>query len=159
MFGALRQNSLLYILDKNNKPELKTATVISVSSPQYYNSASSYINVTVNIDGNNMEFKELPFNMSTTYSKTDPNILVSEDREAVCNELQGIKNQAQDRIDNHELDKEIVEVCDNLLSKIDPKIAKEKEQEQRINLLDTRMGKLEDGINDIKTMMSAMLNK
>lgn len=48
---------------------------------------------------------------------------------------------------------------DEILSILNPRFAKEKEQENKLNSLEGRVGNMEQGIDDIKTMLSKMLNK
>ena len=67
-----------------------------------------------------------------------------------------LSQQAIDTIDYH---RGIIDSKDEILSILNPRFAKEKEQENKLNSLEGRVGNMEQGIDDIKTMLSKMLNK
>lgn len=156
MFNALRQNSLFYILDKNNTPTLKIAQVISVSSPQYYGNINPTVDVTVKYNGENLEFKQLPANMNIANSN---NVVVSESKDAMCTEVESMIKTSQQIIDSIDYHKTVIEKGDEILAKLNPRFAKEKEQEIKIKDLESKVGNIEQGISDMKTMMSELLNK
>ena len=66
---------------------------------------------------------------------------------------------SQQHIDNIEYDKLVVESKDSILSILNPQFAKEKEQEVRFTSLESRVGGVEKGINDIKSLLVEALNK
>lgn len=159
MFSALRQNSLLYILDKNNKPTLKVGQVVSTSSPNYFNNINPYIDVTVIIDGSNAEIKKLPANLSITTSESDSNLVVSESRELMCTEVENMIKNSKQIVESIDYHKSVIESGEEMLAKLNPNIAKQKEQENRISNLETSVGDVKSDVKDIKTMLSELLNK
>lgn len=159
MFSALRQNSLLYILDKSNKPTLKIGQVVSTSSPNYFNNINPYIDVTVIIDGSNAEIKKLPANLSITTSESDSNLVVSESRELMCTEVENMIKNSKQIVESIDYHKSVIESGEEMLAKLNPNIAKQKEQENRISNLETSVGDVKSDVKDIKTMLSELLNK
>lgn len=159
MFSALRQNSLLYILDKSNKPTLKIGQVVSTSSPNYFNNVNPYIDVTVIIDGANADIKKLPANLSITTSETDPNLVISESRELMCTEVENMIKNSKQVVESIDYHKSVIECGEDMLIKLNPSIAKQKEQEGRISNLETSVGDVKSDVKEIKTMLSELLNK
>lgn len=157
MFSALRQNSLFYILDKNNKPTLKVAKVVSISSVQYKTGLTQTIDVVVNADGETLNFNELPANLSIADSKTG--VVVSESREQMMTEIENMMTTSQNILDNISYHESVVDSCNEMLIKLNPKFAKEKEQEDKIKSLECKVNSIETGISDMKAMMSELLNK
>ncbi len=157
MFSALRQNSLFYILDKNNKPTLKVAKVVSISSVQYKTGLTQTVDVVVNVDGETLNFNELPANLSIADSKTG--VVVSESREQMMTEIENMMTTSQNILDNIGYHESVVDSCNEMLIKLNPKFAKEKEQEDKIKSLECKVNSIETGISDMKAMMSELLNK
>lgn len=74
-------------------------------------------------------------------------------------EFETLVSVSQQHIDNIEYDKLVVESKDSILSILNPQFAKEKEQEVRFTSLESRVGGVEKGINDIKSLLVEALNK
>ena len=74
MFSALNQGSLVYILDKTDRPKLKLGEIISMSQPKSsFNYGSmpqaTTIDMKVKVDGTTYEYNSIPSNFSiVTYN-------------------------------------------------------------------------------------------
>jgi hypothetical protein len=70
MFSALRQGSIIYILEKGEKPILKIGQVASLTHPNYNNnnylSTNSTVDIHVKVGNENMEFKNVPSSQTVT---------------------------------------------------------------------------------------------
>lgn len=161
MFGGLRQNSVFYVLEKAEKPILKVAQVVSVSNPQpkynaqpngLYQQPEQVVDVTVKAGEETMEFKQLP--TQQTIANTG-NLVVSDTREAMLSEVEGMKRISQSVIDSVDYHQGVIEACDEMLSTLNPHIAKEREQEQRINGIEERMGGMETTLGKIYSMLAS----
>lgn len=157
MFSALRSGSTVYILDKGEKPVLKIGQVISATSPNMYsylNTSSIDINVKVNED--TLEFKQLPSQLNiATYGNT----LISESKEQMCQEVENmIRNSKQiiDSIPHHEA---VITEGEEILKQLSPQFAKQKDQEDKINNLETKVGSMESKLDNITTMLSKALKQ
>ena len=64
--------------------------------------------------------------------------------------------QIIDSVPYHE---KVVASCDVMLRELNPSFKKEKEQEEKIGLLEQKMNGMEDTLSDIKDMLSLALNK
>jgi hypothetical protein len=166
MFSALRQGSLLYILYKADKPALKVGQVTSVSQPQpKYNTAFSAqpfggVETTVDISAKAgdevFEFKQLPSHMSIA---NYDGAVVSESREAMCAEVEAMQRTSRQHIESAPYHESVVEACDYILRELNPHFAKEKAQEEKIEVLETKMTGIEGTLDNIMTMLSDALNK
>lgn len=158
MFNTLGKNSLFYILDKNNKPTIKVGKVTDTKiNPQYYGMANQEIDITVDVDGDSYEFKKIPANVSILSPSNG--IIISDNTDDMIkeyNSMIGFSQQILDSIDYH---KSVIDSQDEIMSILNPKYAKEKEQENKLNTLQNRVSNMEQGIDDIKTMLSKLINK
>lgn len=53
----------------------------------------------------------------------------------------------------------VVEACDGMLKELSPQFAKEKRQEEKISVLEEKIGGIEASIGDMKQMLTQALGK
>lgn len=158
MFNSLGQNSAFYILDKNNKPTLKIGKVVKVvTNPQYYGLANQELDIDVDVNGDTYEFKKIPANFSIVSPSNG--IVISDNVEDMTKEFETMLKISQQAIDSVDYHKGIIDSKDEIMSILNPNFAKEKEQENKLNSLEGRVVNVEQGIDDIKAMLSEMMNK
>lgn len=169
MFSTLRQENLLYILDKRALPviTLKTGRVSAVTAPvpkyspnvnplnPLINGVETTVDITVDIDGQNVDFKKVPSNLSI-YG--DNGILISESKDAVCAEIDAMRDSSRKRIDGVDNDKKIIEQCDIISAQLNPSIAKEREREDKMNTLETRMNSMEAMLAEMSENIKSLVN-
>lgn len=156
MFSNLGQNSVFYILDKNTKPVLKVGKVVKANTnPQYYGLSNQEIDISVDVNGDTYEFKKIPANLSIV--SPSQGIVISDNPEDMTKEFETMVNISQQTIDSIDYHRGVIDSKDSILSILNPRFAKEKEQENKFNSLENRVGSMEQGIDDIKTMLSKML--
>lgn len=158
MFSALRQNSPFYILDKSDTPVLKVGKVISVSSIQYKNNFTQTVDVAVKVGNETLNFNDLPASLSIV-DFNNTNMIVSESKDAMTTEIENMISSSQNILNTIDYHKSIVDNGDKMLVQLNPHFAKEKEQEEKIKSLEAKVGNIETGISDMKSMMSELLNK
>lgn len=162
MFSALRQGSIVHILEKvNKKLTYRTAQVTSVSSPQFNPANYSQgqfggtINISVNDNGNVRDFGGLPtgevlvrYNNGTT--------IVSESREAIISEVQNLVSNSESILDEDNLayHKGVIEDGKEILATINPQFAKEQALDKEVKHLHERV----DGINGKLDTLIAMMS-
>lgn len=162
MFSTLRLNNPIYILDKKDSPVLKRG-IIELVSPQRSKTGSFYgqpsdmvVDITVNIEGTSQEFKNIPANLTIA---SDGTIVLSETKEALSSEVDALLSLSKQIIDSVDYHKEVIEKCEQILKELNPQFAKDKIQEEKITSLETRIGGVESNLNDIKDMLTKVLNK
>ena len=159
MFSGVRQNNLFYILEKENEPKLKIGQVVSVSNPQpqfgqpYGQPTDSFVDITVKVDGETMEFKKLPSSSSIADSGKG-GVIVSDSKEVMNSEVESMLQSSQSILDRIDYHKKVVQNCNQILRVLDPRLAKEKERDDDINNLKTKIGGLEDKMDKILTILS-----
>ena len=168
MFSALRQGSSFFILDKTNVPKLKIGSVVSVSQPmpKYnntyvpgHNYTETVVDVVVKVNEEELKFEKLPSNLSIA-NFGQSGIVVSESKEAMNGEVESMLRNSKNIIESVPYHKDVLIACDEMMKELNPQLAKEKAQEQKIAMLENRMGGMESTLKDIhKLLNSALSNK
>lgn len=164
MFSGVRQNNLFYILEKENEPKLRIGQVVSVSNPQpifnqtYGQNMDQFVDITVKVDNETMEFKKLPASQSIADSGKD-GVIVSDSKEVMNNEVESMLQSSQNILNRIDYHKKVVENCNQILRVLNPRLAKEKERDDDISNLKTKIGGLENKMDKILTILSKDVNK
>lgn len=163
MFSGLRQNSLFYILEKGEAVTLKIGQVVSVSNPQPkynqyqplqpYNQPETTVDVKVRVGDDTMDFKQLPSNLSIVNFGQN-GMVVSESKEAMSAEVEAMLRNSNSILDSIPYHKKVITCCDEMLRQLNPQFAKEKEQEEKIGVLEQKMGGIENTLSQMMGMLS-----
>lgn len=146
MFSALNQGSIIYILDKTDMPILKTGTVISVSAPHAdYQPGqvlqSSNVNIKVDIDGTTCEYNSIPSSYSiVTYN--NGRIVISETKQGLQAEVENQLRNTKQVLENIDKYKQSIDDYESILKDLNPQFAKDKERDDRLNLIEDKLDKL-----------------
>lgn len=166
MFSALRSGSPFYILDKSDEPRLRIGNVVSVSqpTPKYTNSfipnqqfSEMVVDVVVKVGDEEIKFEKLPSNLSIANFGQN-GVVVSESKEAMNTEVESMLRTSKLILDSVPYHQKVMEVCDVMLRELNPQFAKEKEQEEKIGLLEQKMSGMEGTLSDIREMLNLALN-
>lgn len=167
MFSGLRTNSLFYILEKGEKPVLKVGNVSSVSnpspkygqfpaSPMFNQQMETVVDVTVKVGDETMDFKQLPSNLSI--ANLGQNVVVSENKEAMNAEVEAMLRNSRGILDSVPFHESVIASCDGILRELNPQLAKEKAQEEKIGVLEDKMKELGTTLGSIQQMLAKALN-
>ena len=159
MFSALRQGSVVYILEKGENPVLKVGQVVSITQPNYssnflMNGATIDINVKVN--NQNMDFKNVPASQSIVNYN---NAVITETKELMSNEVDNMLQSSRSIVDSVTYHNNIITSCENILKELNPRFAKEKERDEDINNLKDKMGGIESKMDKILSLLQKDGNK
>lgn len=166
MFSALRQGSLFYILEKSDSPKLRVGNVVSVGNPMpRYNNTfvpnqnqyDTVVDVVVKIGDEEVKFEKLPSSMSIANSGQS-GIVVSESKEAMNSEVEAMLRSSRQIIESVPYHEKVVSACDTMLRELNPQFAKEKEQEEKIGLLEQKMDGMDKTLSNISKMLNDALN-
>lgn len=153
IFKDIKQNYPVYILDKQ-EVTLTQGKVTSVSFPHVdtnmpsYNSVSNLqmvVDVTIEANGKAATYT-IPESLSITYAG---NLILSTDKQSLINEVEALKNGAEQVLASVEHNKTIVEKASALLSEMDP-VYKEKQETEK------RLTKMEGDVSEINKMLSEL---
>jgi hypothetical protein len=162
MFSGVRQGSLFYILEKGDEMNLKIGQVVSVSNPQpkynQYGAAPTFgsqpemvVDVKVKVGDEAVDFKQLGANMNIANSG---NVVVSDSKEAMSMEVESILRSSRQILDSIPYHERVITSCDGMLRDLNPQFAKEKEQEEKIDALELKMGGIETTLNEMMGLLS-----
>lgn len=167
MFQGLRQNSIFYVLDKTAEPVLKIGQVVSVSNPQpkfpTYQPGQftpqpmdMTVDVKVRMQDGEAEFKQLPANGQIANSG---NVVVAESREAMTAEVEAMLRHSKEVLDSRDWHEKVVKNCEQIMGVLNPQIAKEKAQEERIGNLESDVSGMKGTLTNIESMLQKALGK
>lgn len=168
MFSGLRQNSIIYVLEKKHgdgeRLSLRIGQVLSVSNPQpkYQQNyqlgvqgMETTVDITVKFQDEQMEFKQLP---STAQIANCGDLVVSESHDAIDAEVQAMYRTSKEIVESEAYHRQMMEDCIKIRSILNPQIAKEREQAEKITKLESKVSGMEDTLSDIKGMLSKALS-
>lgn len=166
MFQGLRTNSLFYVLDKGENPNLRIGQVVSVSNPQtkYHTFNNGFtpqpmetvVDVRVKLGDEEVDFKQLPANGQIA---NDKNLVVSDNKDAMSAEVDAMLRQSKAILESVDYNKRVVESCEGMLQQLNPQIAKEKEQTEKINKLEGKVSGIEGKIDKMMGWLQQTMSK
>lgn len=154
MFSSLRQGNIIYILEKGDKPVLKIGQVTSVSQPNYNNNFlmnGSTININVKVGEQSMDFQNIVGQLSVASYN---NITITETKELMANEVDNMLQNSKSIIDNIPYHKQVIESCESILKELNPQFAKEKERDEDIDNLKSKLGGLETKMDQLLSILA-----
>ena len=166
MFQGLRTNSLFYVLDKGENPNLRIGQVVSVSNPQTkyptFNNGftpqpmETVVDVKVKLGDEEVDFKQLPANGQIA---NDKNLVVSDNKDAMSAEVDAMLRQSKAILESVDYNKRVVESCEGMLQQRNPQIAKDKEQTEKINKLEGKVSGIEGKIDKMMGWLQQTMSK
>ena len=159
MFSALRQGSVVYILEKGENPVLKVGQVVSITQPNYSSNFlmnGSTIDINVKVNNQNMDFKNVPSSQSVANYN---NAVITETKELMSNEVDNMLQSSRSIVDSVAYHNSIITSCESILKELNPRFAKEKERDEDINNLKDKMGGIESKMDKILSLLQKDGNK
>lgn len=166
MFQGLRNNSLFYVLDKGENPNLRIGQVVSVSNPQTrypsFNNGftpqpmETVVDVKVKLGDEEVDFKQLPANGQIA---NDKNLVVSDNKDAMSAEVDAMLRQSKAILESVDYHERVVKSCEEMLQQLNPQIAKEKEQTEKINKLEGKVSGIEGKIDKMMGWLQQTMSK
>ena len=161
MFSSLNQGSIIYILDKTERPKFKVGEVVSISQPKVdYNSTGQFgqyqattVDIKVNVEGNTYEYNSIPSSYSViTYN--NGKITLSETKQGLQSEVESILQNSKQIVEKINTYKQNIVDCESILKQLNPQFAKDKERDERLNSLEERFGGVEDRLDKIINLIN-----
>lgn len=159
MFSALRQGSVVYILEKGENPVLKVGQVVSITQPNYGSNFlmnGSTIDINVKVNNQNMDFKNVPSSQSVANYN---NAVITETKELMSNEVDNMLQSSRSIVDSVTYHNNIITSCESILKELNPRFAREKERDEDINNLKDKMGGIESKMDKILVLLQKDGNK
>lgn len=166
MFQNLRAGTPLYVLHKK-EPKIEQGEVIFVSNPVPQFGQTTFnagimaqqpmtVDVKIKNGDQTIELQKLPATLSI--ADYGNGMVVSENRDAIINEIGVLKNTSQKIIESIGYHKEMVKKCDLLLEELNPQIRQEAERSRELESISTRVSGLENSLERIEEMLARSLN-
>lgn len=159
MFSNLRTGSQLFILHKGASPHVETGQVLSVTSavPRYPVTTFSkpqemVVDVTVKVGESNVILQKLPANQDIAdQCTTDGGVTITTSREAMNGEVEMLRQRSRSVLESVDYHRKVVADCEEILQKLNPEMAEQKQQKAELDALKTQMAELMSGM---RTLMS-----
>lgn len=161
MFSALTQGSLVYIVDKTDGLKYKTGEVVNVDQNNLFNGSFGNTNFTPNgtvtlkvrLEGTVIDYPEVPRNGSiASYNNGD--IVVCDTKQAAITEIENTFQHTKQILTNRDKYEKLANDCENSLKELNPIFAKDKERDDRINGLDSKVTSMETKLDKILNVLS-----
>ena len=165
MFSALSQGSPIYIIDKTDGLKYKTGEIISVLQSNTFGGTfgttsfvpNGTVTLKVKVDNNVIDYPEVPINGSImTYNNGAT--IICETKQGLISELENTLQHTKQILAERSKYEQIVSDCESLLKEINPVFAKDKERDDRINSLDTKVSSMEGKLDKILNVLSTNSN-
>lgn len=85
-------------------------------------------------------------------------VVVSDSREAMCAEIDAMLRHSKGVVESVDYHNGVISSCEEMLTRINPQIAKEKQQEQDINNLKSEVSGMKGTLSNIESMLSKALS-
>lgn len=155
MFSALRQGSLLYVLDKGENLNIKVGQVEGVSQPRFNPGTGlmgvTIVDIAVKIDNEKKDFIGVPSNVSIhEYG----NVVISESREQMIQEINAMLRTSKSALESVDYHHKVISACEDMLKQIDPEYAKQQERDDTIDSLKNEVGSLKSDVSRILDLLT-----
>ena len=147
MFSALSQGSPIFLLDKTSTLDYKVGEVVGVSSPKFNNFGNT-VDLKVKVDDSIQEFNNIS-SVSNYTSYNNGKIIISESKQSIQNEIEGILQNRRQILNNIDVYKEEILQCENILKQLSPQFAIDRERDERLSNLETRFDGVESKLDKI----------
>lgn len=165
MFSALSQGSPIYIIDKTDGLKYKKGEVVGVVQGNPFGGTfgttsfvpNGTVTLKVKVDNNVIDYPEVPINGSVmTYNNGAT--IICETKQGLISELENTLQHTKQILAERSKYEQIVSDCESLLKEINPVFAKDKERDDRINSLDTKVSSMEGKLDKILNVLSTNSN-
>lgn len=157
MFSTLRQDSLLYVIDKNGEMRFSVVRNPKPSAPYpKFKTAIPMPNTPMLVDVDaedgtgSVKFTELPAAMTSHESN---GIFVTESKEEAQAELEAMAAKSRAVIESVPWHEKVAAFCENTLPQVNPGIAQDRDRDNRLSSLEKKM----DSIEALMSEMSGTL--
>ena len=151
MFSALSQGSPVYILDKTSSPQYKIGEVVGVSYPKmnpYNIGPQNTVDLKIKIEGDIKEFNSIP-SINSVVSYNSGKIIISESKQGIQTEVENILQNSKQILENIDTYKQNIIECEDILKKLNPQFAIDKERDERLTSLENRFDGFESKLDKI----------
>lgn len=145
-FKDIKENNVVYILDKNNlqviKAKVKNSPIpkIDMNKPNLGLSNSSLVvDLDLEINGKVTQYT-IPESLEVTYTSTG--LVLSTESSKLIPEVEAMAKEANDTLAKEAYFKKVLEKSSSLLAELNPQLKERQETDRRLNLLEDKLSKV-----------------
>ena len=145
-FKDIKENNVVYILDKNNlqviKAKVKNSPIpkIDMNKPNLGLSNSSLVvDLDLEINGKVTQYT-IPESLEVTYTSTG--LVLATESSKLIPEVEAMAKEAKDTLDKEAYFKKVLEKSSTLLAELNPQLKERQETDRRLNLLEDKLSKV-----------------
>lgn len=145
-FKDIKENNVVYILDKNNlqviKAKVKNSPVpkIDMNKPNMGLSNSSLVvDLDLEINGKVTQYT-IPESLEVTYTSTG--LVLATESSKLIPEVEAMAKEAKDTLAKETYFKKVLEKSSGLLAELNPQLKERQETDRRLNLLEDKLSKV-----------------
>ena len=145
-FKDIKENNVVYILDKNNlqviKAKVKNSPIpkIDMNKPNLGLSNSSLVvDLDLEINGKVTQYT-IPESLEVTYTSTG--LVLATESSKLISEVEAMAKEAKDTLAKEVYFKKVLEKSSSLLAELNPQLKERQETDRRLNLLEDKLSKV-----------------
>lgn len=145
-FKDIKENNVVYILDKNNlqviKAKVKNSPIpkIDMNKPNLGLSNSSLVvDLDLEINGKVTQYT-IPESLEVTYTSTG--LVLATESSKLISEVEAMAKEANDTLAKEAYFKKVLEKSSSLLAELNPQLKERQETDRRLNLLEDKLSKV-----------------
>ena len=145
-FKDIKENNVVYILDKNNlqviKAKVKNSPIpkIDMNNPNLGLSNSSLVvDLDLEINGKVTQYT-IPESLEVTYTSTG--LVLATESSKLISEVEAMAKEANDTLAKEDYFKKVLEKSSSLLAELNPQLKERQETDRRLNLLEDKLSKV-----------------
>ena len=145
-FKDIKENNVVYILDKNNlqviKAKVKNSPIpkIDMNKPNLGLSNSSLVvDLDLEINGKVTQYT-IPESLEVTYTSTG--LVLATESSKLISEVEAMSKEAMDTLAKEAYFKKVLEKSSSLLAELNPQLKERQETDRRLNLLEDKLSKV-----------------
>ena len=145
-FKDIKENNVVYILDKNNlqviKAKVKNSPIpkIDMNKPNLGLSNSSLVvDLDLEINGKVTQYT-IPESLEVTYTSTG--LVLATESSKLISEVEAMAKEANDTLAKEAYFKKVLEKSPSLLAELNPQLKERQETDRRLNLLEDKLSKV-----------------
>ena len=145
-FKDIKENNVVYILDKNNlqviKAKVKNSPIpkIDMNKPNIgLSSSSRVVDLDLEINGKVTQYT-IPESLEVTYTSTG--LVLATESSKLIPEVEAMAKEAKDTLAKEAYFKKVLEKSSSILAELNPQLKERQETDRRLNLLEDKLSKV-----------------
>ena len=152
MFGQLRINNPLFVLNRQGTPCLEVGTVVSVTAPMPQLSSIGQptmytVDVTARINDQNITYQKLPANTDVADFAGNGNVVIACSRESMNSELQAMRQRSVDVVKSVDDHNGLIQAIDKIIQDLNPEEAEKLALQKEVTDLKCQMLQMSQSVN------------